>query len=226
MQMIDTVVRTAFLYIVVVLLIRLMGKRQVGELQPSELVVTILISELASIPMQDLSRPVSNGITAILVLVILELVLSVITLKIPPMRRLFSGKPAIVIADGKIDQQMMNRLRYSIDDLLEGLRVSGCFCIEDVHYAILETSVTLSVMKKKSAAPPTRSEMNIRHTDCGLPITIISDGKLQKSALKSHDVDMGEVYARLDAEHLKVKDVFLMTGDDTGDFVIIKKDGV
>ena len=99
--MIDTVVRTAVLYIVVVLLIRLMGKRQVGELQPSELVVTILISELASIPMQDLSRPVSNGVTAILVLVILELLLSVITLKIPPMRRLFSGKPAIVISDGK-----------------------------------------------------------------------------------------------------------------------------
>lgn len=222
--MIDTVVRTAVLYLVVVLLIRLMGKRQVGELQPSELVVTILISELASIPMQDLSRPVSNGITAILVLVILELVLSVITLKIPPLRRLFSGKPAIVIADGKIDQQMMKRLRYSIDDLLEGLRTDGCFCIEDVHYAILETNGTLSVMQKKSARPPTRSEMNINHTDCGLPITIISDGKLQKKAVKTHNVDMSKVYARLKEERLCVKDVFLMTGDSTNEYVIIKKE--
>lgn len=223
--MIDTVVRTAVLYIVVVLLIRLMGKRQVGELQPSELVVTILISELASIPMQDLSRPVSNGVTAILVLVILELLLSVITLKIPPMRRLFSGKPAIVIADGKIDQQMMKRLRYSIDDLLEGLRTDGCFCIEDVHYAILETNGTLSVMLKKSADTPTRSEMGINHMDCGLPITIISDGKLQKPAIKSHNVDMNAVYARLKAERLTVKDVFLMTGEGGGDYVIIKKEG-
>lgn len=222
--MIDTIVRTAVLYLVVVLLIRLMGKRQVGELQPSELVVTILISELASIPMQDLSRPVSNGIAAILVLVILELVLSVITLKCPPMRRLFSGKPAIVISDGRIDQQMMKRLRYSIDDLLEGLRTDGCFCIEDVHYAILETNGTLSVMLKKSAEPPTRSEMNVSHMDCGLPITVISDGKLQKSAVKSHDVDMDKVYSRLKAEHLSVKDVFLMTSDSTGDYVIIKKE--
>lgn len=222
--MIDTIVRTAVLYLIVVLLIRLMGKRQVGELQPSELVVTILISELASIPMQDLSRPVSNGVTAILVLVILELLLSVITLKIPPLRRLFSGKPAIVISDGKIDQQMMKRLRYSIDDLLEGLRTDGCFCIEDVHYAILETNGTLSVMLKKSAEAPTRSEMNINHMDCGLPITIISDGKLQKKAVQTHNVDMGKVYERLKEERLAVKDVFLMTGDSTNEYVIIKKE--
>ena len=111
--MLSTVIRTAFLYFIVILCMRVMGKRQVGELQPSELVVTILISELASIPIQDLSRPVSNGVIAILMLVILEIVLSAASLKIPCLRRVFVGKPAIIISNGKIDQKAMIELCYS-----------------------------------------------------------------------------------------------------------------
>ncbi len=222
--MIVTIVRTAFFYLIVILCMRLMGKRQVGELQPSELVVTILISELASIPMQDLNRPVSNGLIAIFVLVILELILSALSLKFPPIRRLFAGKAAIVIANGEIDQKMMKRLRYSIDDLLEGLREDGCFCIEDVQYALLETDGKLSVMMKKSAEPPTRQEMNIEHSEPGLPATIISDGKLQKGAFNSGEITIDSVKTALDEQKLSVGDVFLMTGDKSGEFTIIRKD--
>lgn len=222
--MIVTVYRTAFLYLIVVLCMRFMGKRQVGELQPSELVVTILISELASIPMQDLNRPVSNGIIAILVLVILELILSALSLKFIPFRRLFSGKSAIVISHGIIDQIMMKRLRYSIDDLLEGLRQKDCFCIEDVEYAILETNGTLSIMLKKSCEPPNRDELSIPHKDFGLPITIISDGKLQNAAFVSGEITKNKVMEELNKQKLKITDVFLMTGDNSGEFVTVKKE--
>lgn len=223
--MIHTVLRTALFYILIVLCLRLMGKRQVGELQPSELVVAILISELGCIPMQDLSSPVTNGVTAIMVLVIIELALSALSLKFEPVRRIFSGKPAIVIANGKIDQKMMKRLRYSIDDLLEGLRQDDCFCIEDVEYAILETNGSLSVMMKKSAEPPTRDEMKIKHTEYGLPLTVISDGKIQKAALQSHNIPIEKIESKLKAEKLSRHDVFLMTLDSNGEFVTVKKDG-
>lgn len=222
--MIVTVLRTAFLYLVVVLCMRLMGKRQVGELQPSELVVTILISELASIPMQDLNRPVTNGITAILVLVILELVLSALSLKFMPIRRLFSGKPAIVIANGKIDQKMMKRLRYSIDDLLEGLREDGCFSLDDVQYAILETNGSLSVMLKNDAEPPTRDDLKMNKSDSGLPITVISDGKIQKSAINSGIVKRQDVIDRLKQDGLDVNDVFILTIDKQNKWQIVKKE--
>lgn len=222
--MIETVVRTAVLYIIVVLCMRLMGKRQVGELQPSELVVTILISELASIPMQDLSRPVTNGVTAILVLVVMELVLSALSLKLPPIRRLFSGKPAIIIANGKIDQQMMKRLRYSIDDLLEGLRQNGCFSVEDANYAILETSGALSVMLKKSAEPPSRDDMHIPHGECSLPITVISDGKMQDKIIELHGISRGRIERELRRRGIAAKNVFLMTIDASDECIIIKKE--
>ena len=131
--MLITFVRTAVLYIVVILCMRIMGKRQVGELQPSELVVTILISELASIPMQDLNRPVTNGIIAIFTLVILEIILSTLEMKIPFFKRLFSGTAAIVILDGKIDQKAMKRLRITLEDLQHGLRQQTSMDIRSVR---------------------------------------------------------------------------------------------
>lgn len=222
--MIHTVLRTVLFYILIVLCLRLMGKRQVGELQPSELVVAILISELACIPMQDLSSPVTNGVIAIMALVIIELALSALSLKFAPIRRIFSGKPAIVIANGRIDQKMMKRLRYSIDDLLEGLRQDDCFCIEDVEYAILETNGSLSVMMKKSAEPPTRSDMKIKHKECGLPLTVISDGKIQKAALTAHNIPLEKIERQLRALNLEKQDVFLMTLDSNNEFVTVKKE--
>ena len=138
--MIASVIRTVVLYLVVILCMRIMGKRQVGELQPSDLVVTILISELASVPIQDLNRPITSGVIAIFVLVLLELLLSTLTLKSMFVRKIFEGKASIVIKNGIIDQKMMKKLRITIDDLLEGLRQTGAFLPDDVDFAIMETN--------------------------------------------------------------------------------------
>ncbi len=220
--MIMTVVRTAILYIAVVLCMRIMGKRQVGELQPSELVVTILISELASIPMQDLSRPITNGILAIFTLVLLELILSFLVLKSDLFRKIFEGKSAIIIKNGVIDQKMMKKLRVTIDDLLEGIRQSGNFSVETVDLAIMETNGRISVQPKIKYEPVSKEDMNIECVDKGFPTLVISDGKIVEEALQT--VSKVDILTELKAQKLAVEEVFLMTVDKTGEFVVIRKE--
>lgn len=222
--MLSTLFRTAVFYIIVIFSIRLMGKRQVGELQPGELVVTILISELASIPMQDLSAPVANGIIAILVLVALEILLSVLTLKSGFARRLFSGKPAIIIADGVIDQKMMKKLRISIEDLQEGLRQANAFKIENIDYAVMETNGKISVLQKQSATAPTREDLSVDYNESGMPISIIRDGRWQKEGLVETGADKGAIMRKLISEGLLVEDVFLLTLDKQNNYTIIRKE--
>lgn len=220
--MIMTVVRTAILYIAVVLCMRIMGKRQVGELQPSELVVTILISELASIPMQDLSRPITNGILAIFTLVLLELILSFLVLKSDLFRKIFEGKSAIIIKNGVIDQKMMKKLRVTIDDLLEGIRQSGNFSVETVDLAIMETNGRISVQPKIKYEPVSKEDMNIECVDKGFPTLVISDGKIVEEALQI--VSKVDILTELKAQKLAVEEVFLMTVDKTGEFAVIRKE--
>ncbi len=223
--MLMTVVRTAVLYLVVVLCMRIMGKRQVGELQPSELVVTILISELASIPMQDLNRPVSNGVIAIFVLVLLELLLSSLTLKSMIFRKIFEGKSAIIIKNGVIDQKMMKKLRVTIDDLLEGLRQAGSFSVDEVDFAIMETNGKLSVQPKLRYEPVSKADMKINARDKGFPTVVISDGKLIDSVFQQFDeVKEEDVMLQLKTRNLTVENVFLMTVNEAKEYVIIRKE--
>ena len=156
-----TLIRSVILYFTVILSLRLMGKRQIGELQPGELVVTIMISECAAAPIQDLDRPALNGIIAIFCLVILEVLLSVATLKLPWARRVLDGSPTFIIKNGVIDQKAMKALRLTIDDISESLRQQGVFDIREVAFALVETGGKLSV-KKKSL-----KERAIRTTDGG-----------------------------------------------------------
>jgi len=220
--MIMTVIRTAFLYFVVVLSMRIMGKRQVGELQPSEFVVTILISELASIPIQDLNRPITNGILAIFVLVLLELLLSFLTLKSDIFRKIFEGKSATIIKNGVIDQKMMKKLRITIDDLLEGIRQSGNFSVETVDLAIMETNGKLSVQPKIKYEPVSKQDLNINNVDKGLPTLVISDGKIDEEALQK--ISKIDILKELKSRKLTVEEVFLMTVNEIGEFVVIRKE--
>lgn len=216
--MIMTVTRTAILYFVVIICMRIMGKRQVGELQPSELVITILISELASIPMQDLNRPVSSGVIAILVLVLLELIVSALTLKSDIFRKIFEGKSAVIIQNGVIDQKVMKKLRVTIDDLLEGLRQAGNFSIEKVNYAVMETNGRISVQLKEDFDTATRQDMNIKSKSEGLPKVLISDGKIASEDFKN------EAKKQLKEKGLKLSQVFLMTKNDLGEYFIVRKE--
>ena len=220
--MMMTVIRTAVLYLVVVLSIRIMGKRQVGELQPSELVVTILISELASIPMQDLSRPITNGVLAIFVLVLLELLLSFLMLKSDICKKIFEGKSATIIKNGVIDQKMMKKLRITVDDLLEGIRQTGNFSVETIDLAIMETNGKISVQPKIKYEPVSKQDLKIECVDKGLPTLVISDGKIVEEALQN--VSKIDVLNELKSRKLSVGEVFIMTVDRVGEFVVIRKE--
>lgn len=216
--------RTAILYITVVVFMRIMGKRQVGELQPGELCVTILISELASIPIDSLDRPIIAGIVPIAVLVMCEITVSCLALKLPLLRRLISGKPAIVIKQGQIDETALRKLRMSVDDLIEGLRQNGVFDLSTVSYAIMETNGKLSVLLRDEQSPVTKSDLNIPTQDKGTPISVIIDGRLQKRTIKSRKININEINSELKKRNLTVKDIFVMTIDDLHGFQVVKKE--
>ncbi|MGE4282522.1 MAG: DUF421 domain-containing protein [Clostridia bacterium] len=181
--------RTIILYILVIAALRIMGKRQIGELQPSELVVTIMISELAAIPMQETGIPLLNGIIPIITLIIAEVFLSYITLKSQKARDIISGTPSVLIENGKIHEKEMEKLRFNMNDLLEELRVNNCPNIADVEFAILETSGQLSVIPKSQKKPVTAEDINIPTKYEGMPLTLISDGKVNYNNLKKTNLD-------------------------------------
>ena len=150
------ILRTTLVYALVVLAVRLMGKRQIGELQPSELVITILISEVAAIPIQDNSLPLITAIIPVMILICLEIFFSVMNMKSMTMRNVFSGKAVIVIKNGEIDQKKMKSLRFTIDDLLAALRQQEVFDIDEVDTAIVETNGQLTVYPKANSQPLTQ----------------------------------------------------------------------
>ena len=170
--MLVLVIRTLILYLLVVVAMRIMGKRQIGELQPSELVIAIMISDLASVPMQAIDIPLLAGAVPVLTLLVWEVVMSFVSLKSKRMRRYISGEPSIVVYNGHINETELKKLRFNLNDLMEQLRIAGCPDISNVQAAVLETNGQLSVLEKKKDA------------SSGLPYLIISDGEVNKNELK------------------------------------------
>ncbi len=178
------IIRTLILYAAVVIFLRLMGKREVGQLQPYELVIIIMISELAAIPMQNTSIPVINGLIPIFVLFAAHVSLSLLSLKSEKARAVISGKPTIVIENSKIMEEEMRKMRYNINDLLEQLREKNVTNIADVEFAILETSGHLSVILKSDKRAIQPGDVGIFPQYEGLPITLVADGRLIHENLK------------------------------------------
>ena len=216
--------RAVILYLLIVFSLRLMGKRQLGELQPSELVITILISNIASIPIEDASTPMATGAIPILVLVGFELIVSTISLHSKKFRSFISGKPVVIIKDGAIDQKAMKKLRFSIDDLMESLRGNNIFDVKEVSYAIVETTGSMSVMQKFNYKTVTAEMLKIKGKEPEPPIIIISDGKVIKDMLDHYNLTEVWLYNTLKANHIKKEEVFLMTSDKNGNYNIIKKE--
>lgn len=177
-------IRTIILYLLVILSMRLMGKKQIGELEPFELAITIMISELASLPMQDSRIPLLHGIVPILTLLILQNLFSLIQLKSEKIRSLINGEPSILIEKGKIDFQELKNQRFNINDLMEELRLQGYYDLENIEYAILETSGQLSIIPKTEESPVTKKDLSLQFTQERLPVTLILDGKINKNNLK------------------------------------------
>lgn len=217
--------RTAILYFVVTIAIRLMGKRQIGDMQPNELVVTLLISEIASIPLQDSDQPVLLGIIAIFVLVFLEIVVSVIAMKSFSVRKILNGKSVVIIKNGVIDQKAMSDVRMTVVDLIELLRGQNVFDIKDVAFAVLEVNGDLSVLLKSDAQPVTLKDIEIEknHENQALPLPVISDGKIVYESLTALQTTKEKVLKLLKQNKIELKGVFLMTLDRNGNNTIIKK---
>ena len=220
-----TFFRTVIIYLSILITMRFSGKRQLGELQISELVVTILISELAAIPIQDIDAPVINGIISIVVLVCLEIIVSFAAMKSPVLKKLFEGKACILIENGKIDQKQMQKVRFTIDDLMEALRQKGVSKIDSVNTAILETSGKVSVILKNTCSPATKIQIDESTKDEPYPVTVISDGKFIKQGLEKLNFSKERIYRILLKKGIKSEtDVFYMTLTPNGKDTIIKKE--
>ena len=222
--MIFIVFRTVIIYIVVTLAIRLMGKRQIGDMQPNELVITLLISEIAAIPLQDINQPVLLGIVAIFVLVFLEIIISILTMKIFKFRQLMSGKSAVIIKNGVIDQQTMRDVRMTVLDLIELLREKDVFDIKDVAFAVLEVNGSLSILKNSDAQTVTRKDMKISGKEEALQLPVITDGKVIKESLKNLSMNYDKITSILKSKNKSPENVFLMTINRNGDYTIIDKE--
>ncbi len=222
--MIISLIRTVILYVLIILAMRLMGKRQISELQTSELVVTFLISNIASIPMQNAGIPLFTGLIPIVILVFCEIILSNVMLKSCKFRRFICGRPIIVIDHGKVDQKAMKDLRISTEDLFEQLRQLDAFNLEDIEFAIVETNGKMSIMKKPSKQQVDAGMLGLEPSPQELETVVVSDGEISESSLALCNLSEGWLENVLLEKNLTLKDVFIMTADKSQNFNIIKKE--
>lgn len=207
-------VRTVISYVLVVFALRIMGKRQVGELQPSELVVAIMISDLATIPMSDPALPLTSGIVPILTLIAAEISASLLSLKFPKIRKALTGAPAVIIKKGVICREEMRKNRYNLEDLAEALRMKDYFDVDDVYMAILETNGSLSVIPKAGKHPPTADDLRVKTSQQTLPHVIIADGKKYPEHMQEAGVNDGWLKKQLEQHNVSdCNEVFLLTVD-------------
>lgn len=221
--MITTIIRTFIIYCVVSLCVRLMGKRQLGQLQPGELVITILISEIAAMPIGDNSVPVINSIIPLMLLVSFEIINSLIDRKFVKYRNISDGKPITIIRNGELLQKELKALRFTVNDVLSGLRQKDVFDIEEVEYAIVETNGTLSVLLKPDKRPATPRTLGKNEKDNGMPCAVVIDGAIIESSFKDCGITEKEVVSKIRKETDNIKDILLMTVDKNKSYNIIFK---
>ncbi len=223
--MIVLLVRTLILYAIVVASVRIMGKRQIGEMQPSELVVAIMISDLASVPMQSVDIPIIAGIVPVLTLVVAEILMSFLSLKSKTARRIITGEPSIVIYNGHINEGELKRQRFNLNDLLEQLRINGYSDISDVEAAVLETNGQLSIIPKSKARPVNVSDLELKNVKKeSLPFMLISDGVVNYNELKRSGKNEKWLKSELkNRGFYNYKDVFIASLDFSDGFFIQKK---
>lgn len=222
--MFTVLIRTIILYFLVIAAMRLMGKKQIGQLEPFELAITIMISELAALPMQDTRIPIIHGVIPIITLVLLQTILAILQLKSEFLRKIINGTPSILIKNGEIDINELKYQRFNINDLMEELRLQGYYNISDIEYAILETSGQLSIIPKTSLTPPTKEDLNIKTSQDSLPITLILDGKINHKNLKSLGKNANWLEKNLNKNGIKsFEEAFIVLIDSHGKLYFQRK---
>ncbi len=222
--MLTAFIRTGILFVFIVISLRLMGKRQIGQLQPAELVITILLSEMAATPMQDNDIPMLNTLVSISVLTALEIIMSALSLKSSRLRNLLQGHSVIVVKDGVPDEKQLRRLRFSVDDLLEALRQKDVFDISQVKYAVAETDGSLSVLLKSEDQPLTAADMGIKKPEKGFPAPLVMDGEINFSDITEGVFSKKEILKAVENNKVKTEDIFILTLDEKGNKVLVKKE--
>ena len=222
--MIISYIRTILLYIVLIVVIRLMGKRQIGQMEPSEFVVTMLVANLASIPMQDSAIPLFSGLVPILTVLGVELVLSALSLRSIRLRKLLCGKPVILIENGNILQENLRKTRITLDELTGHLREKDVLDLQAVQYAILETNGNLSVFPFPKERPATCKEAGIPASKQYLPLTIVSDGRTLTDNLQKAGKDTLWLRRVLRKENAELQDVWLLTVDAADNIIFYRKE--
>jgi len=204
-----------------------MGKRQIGQLQPYELVIALMISELASMPMQNSGIPLFHGIIPIITLLVLQVLISTLQLKSEVARLIFCGLPSILIEKGKINIKALKNNRLNLNDLLEELRLKDYFNLDDIEYAILETRGQITIIPKSELEPATRKDLNVKSSQNMLPVTLILDGKVNNRNLKLIKKDKSWLIQQLNKKNVPSADqVFLALLDSQGKFIYqLKKEG-
>ncbi len=214
--MLISFLRSILLYLMLILVIRLMGKRQLGEMEPSEFVVSILIADLASVPMQDEGIPLLAGVVPILTVLALELMLSALSVRSVRVRRILCGNPVFLIDRGVISERNLRRTRITVDELLEMLRQKGGTDPASVWQAVLETNGQLSVVLRAGCEPASAAETGLSVPQKQIPLLLISDGQVLRRNLAAAGHDDRWLRSQLRARGLRVRDVFLLTEDPEG----------
>ena len=222
--MLISFIRSVILYLLLIVVIRSMGKRQIGQMEASEFVVTMLIADLASVPMQNNAISLFSGLVPILAVLALELILSVASMKLVGVRKLLCGKPVILIEHGKISARNLRRTRVTLDELTGQLREQGVLDPATVNYAILETNGEISVFPYATYRPASAMDAGIEATDEALPYTVISDGRILTENLRLAGFDRTWLDGRLRGAGCRPEDVLLMTADAGGTVRLHRKE--
>lgn len=224
--LIATIVRTFTMYIFVVAVLRIMGKRQIGELEASELVVTIIISDIAAMPITNTEASVSVNIIAILTLMVMELILSYLAYKITAVRTVLYGRPSTFYKNGKFNQKEMLRQRFNVADIMEELRGNGICTLDDVEYIVMETNGNVSVILKEETSPVTPKQINIKTNKVRMSYIIVDNGTIVKSCMKNLGLNKEWLNNKMKEYGIKkAEDIFYMSfEEESGKTVIIPKD--
>jgi len=222
--MFELIYRTILIYFLVLIIVRLMGKREIGQLSPFDLVVAIIVAELAAIPMESTGIPLWKVILPMATLAFLEVLLSYLALHSSLLRKILDGQPQIIIRNGHISKKELRKARYNLNDLLAQLREKGLVNIADIEFGILETSGKLSIIPKSQKRPVTPEDLGLATRYEGLPAVLIADGIIVKSGLEKAGLDEIWLKKQLEGENMQIKDVFLALLGTDGKLFINKQE--
>ncbi len=222
--MIVVFIRAVILYLLIIFSMRLMGKHQIGELQPSELAVTILISNIATLPVEDMTMPLFTGIIPIITLACLDVIMSWLGVRSKRLRKLTCGKPVVIISNGIIDRKKMEEIRFTSDDLMEALHSRDIFDISEVQFAVVETTGAVSVYQKQEYRAPINSDLKIIGRNLDPPEIVIDDGRIIEETLLRMGKSCEYLEKLLIKEKTKLSEVFILTLDSGGNYYLVKKD--